>query len=141
MDKRELMQISSIMKEIEILKKDLCYAEYLVKPDVATDSVKGSSSHFPYTQRTFLIRGIDYDGYDRKVRKLRNQLERRIEELMDKVEEANEYIDAIEDSETRMILQCRYINNMTWEQIENETGISMSTAKRRFRKWRDFDLA
>jgi len=57
---------------------------------------------------------------------------------MDKAAEMQEYIASIEDSETRLILQCRFINGLTWEQIEAETGIPMTTAKRKYRKWRDF---
>lgn len=55
---------------------------------------------------------------------------------MDKMSEAQEYIATIPDSETRLILLCRFINNLTWEQIEDETGMSVSTAKRIYRRWR-----
>lgn len=57
---------------------------------------------------------------------------------MDKVAEAQEYIASVEDSRTRIVLQCRYVNGLTYEQIETETGIPCRTAKRLFKAWRDF---
>ena len=54
------------------------------------------------------------------------------------MEEAQEYIAGIPDSDIRLILQCRFINGMTWEQIGAETGMSEATCKRKYRRWRDF---
>ena len=59
---------------------------------------------------------------------------------MDKVTEINEYIASVEDSETRMILQCKYVNGMTWEEMEEELGISKRTLHRRYRKWWENNL-
>ena len=64
------------------------------------------------------------------------KLKHRIDELMATVEEAQEYIAGIPDSDIRLILQYRFINGMTWEQIEAETGIPVTTAKRKYkRRW------
>jgi len=138
MDKRELSQLKHLIKEIEYLKKQLDAAEYQVETSMASDVVSGSSSDWPYIKHTIKISGVDIKDYEQKVKRLRNQLKRRIDELMDKAAEMQEYIASIEDSETRLILQCRFINGLTWEQIEAETGIPMTTAKRKYRKWRDF---
>jgi hypothetical protein len=131
LDKSGLMQIKNIKREIELLKKDI--EDY--QPHTVTDSVKGSSRYFPFQARSFAITGVDTEGYDKRVKRLRNQLKRRISDLMDKVEKAQEYIAGIEDSRTRIILQCRYINGLTWESIEDETGIPERTAKRIYHDW------
>lgn len=137
MNKSELSQIKYIGREIEQLKRQLEDVEYQVETKTVTDSVTGSLPSFPYVQHVIMITGVDVEGYDRKAERLKRSLERRIQELLDKVAEANEYIATIPDSETRIILQYRFINGLTWEQLEAETGISETTAKRKFRKWRD----
>lgn len=138
MNKSELSQLKHLSKEIEYLKKQLELAEYQVETKHTTDSVVGSSPTFPYVQHVIKISGVDVEDYERKVERLRRNLERRVRDLLDKVAEMQEYIETVPDSETRLILQCRFINGLTWEQIEAETGIPMTTAKRKFRKWRDF---
>lgn len=138
MNKSELFQLKHLSKEIEYLKKQLELAEYQVETRQTTDSVVGSSPTFPYVQHVIKISGVDVEDYERKVERLKRSLERRIQDLLDQVAEMQEYIETVPDSETRLILQCRFINGLTWEQIEAETGIPMTTAKRKFRKWRDF---
>lgn len=138
MNKSELFQLKHLSKEIEYLKKQLELAEYQVEARQTTDSVVGSSPTFPYVQHVIKISGVDEKDYELKVRRLKNNLRRRIDGLMDKVAEMQEYIESVEDSETRLILQCRFINGLTWEQLEAETGIPMTTAKRKYRRWRDF---
>lgn len=138
MNKSELFQLKHLSKEIEYLKKQLELAEYQVETRQTTDSVVGSSPTFPYVQHVIKISGVDVEDYERKVERLRRSLERRIQDLLDKTAEMQEYIASVPDSETRLILQCRFINGLTWEQIEAETGIPMTTAKRKYRRWRDF---
>lgn len=138
MDKRELFQIRSIIKEIEYLQRQLDRAEYQTETRQTTVAVKGSMRGFPYVEHTIKLTGVDMEDYIRKVKRLRMKLKHRIDELMATVEEAHEYIAGIPDSDIRLILQCRFINGMTWEQIEAETGIPITTAKRKYRWWRNF---
>ena len=139
MDKRELYQIKGIMGEIKHYKRELESAEYHVNTKMAADTVTGSSPVYPYIKHVVTIKGVDEKDYWRQVKRLRNRLKRRVDELMNKVAEAEEYIASIPDSETRLILRCRFVNGLTWEQIENEMHMSVATAKRKFRKWRDFE--
>ena len=132
MDKRELSELKKINKEIEFLKKQILSIS--VEPEFTTDTIKGSSIGFPYIQHSIKISGIDWETYDKKVNRLRRQYQRKLDELMDKAAEINEYIASVPDPEVRMILQCRYINGLTWEEIEEATGINERTARRKFRK-------
>lgn len=138
MDKNEIQKIPGLIKEIEFLKKQIERADLSIKPQTVSDSVKGSSKYFPFQERTFVVTGLDLSRYDRQVQRLKRELKRRHDDLMNRIAEANEYIAGIEDSRTRMILQCRFIKGLTYEQIEAETGISVITAKRAFKAWRDF---
>lgn len=135
MDKYELSQLKYLSREIGLLKKQIADAEYIVEARMTTDVVMGSSPTHPYVMHAIKISGVDIKDYERRVQCRKNSLKRRIDELMDKVAEIQEYIEAISDSGLRRILQCRYINGWTWEQIESDIGISQSTAKRKFRKW------
>ena len=135
MTKYELGQIKKIVKEIDELTKQVKNAEYSIMPGTITDSVTGSSRSFPYAKHTIVIEGIDYSGYNKSVKRLKSKLQRRIEELQDKVDETYEYIESIEDSEIRMILTLRYINGVTWDQLEKDLFMNKRTAQIKFKKW------
>ena len=138
MDKRELMQIRNIIREIECLQRQLDRAEYQTETRQTTVAVKGSMRDFPYVEHTIKLTGVDMEDYIRKVKRLRMKLKHRIDELMATVEEAQEYIAGIPDPDVRLILQLRFVKGLTWEQIEEETGMSEATCKRKYRRWRDF---
>ncbi|APQ76382.1 RNA polymerase subunit sigma-24 [Clostridium botulinum] len=118
MNKEKLKQLRYIKSEIESIKKQLSDLDYTV----AADKVRGSSSHFPYVQRSFTITGVDYEEYNRKAKRLRRKLNKRIKELIDLVEKTNEFIEDIDDSLTRQIISLRYINGLTWEEVANSIG-------------------
>ena len=118
MEKRELLQLKFLNSEIEMLKKQLDTLEYTVR----TDSVKGSYVHHPYIQHSIKIEGIDQREYDRKAKKIKNQIQRRMNELMDEMDKMNAFIAEISDSEARMIFALRYINGLTWRQIAAHIG-------------------
>lgn len=118
MDKEQLKQLRYLKNEIEILKEQIANLDYTI----ATDSVRGSDNEFPYTERSFTITGIDYEDYNRKMRRLQRKLNRRIDELVDLVEETYEYIDNIDDSLIRQIIILRYVNGLTWEQVAASIG-------------------
>lgn len=118
MNKEQLSQLRYLKGEIEILKKQIEDIDYTI----TTDSVKGSSPYFPYTERNFLITGVDYQGYDNKLNRLQRKLSRRIDELIDLVEETNDYINNIDDSLIRQIITLRYINGLEWKQVAASIG-------------------
>lgn len=118
MDKEQLKQLRHLKSEIEMLKKQIEDIETIT----TKDSVKGSLSEHPYIETHFKIEGIDYKDYNRKVKRLQRKLQRRMEELIDLVEETNEYIESIEDSLIRQIIALRYINGLTWDQVAASIG-------------------
>lgn len=135
MKKEELAEIQNLKIEIEAIKKEIEDIEYEASKNTVTDTVRGSSRTFPYIQHTIRITGIDMKGYERKVRALKKQLEDRLNKLMDKIAEATEYIATVPDTETRIILQSKYVDGLTWEQIEERTGINIRTAQRKLKKF------
>jgi len=65
------------------------------------------------------------------VRRLERKLKLRLDELMNLVEETNEYISNQEDSEIRQILALRYINGLTWHQIAKHLGYADESVPRK----------
>lgn len=117
MDKEQLSQLKYLKSEIELLKNQIANLDYTI----TTDSVKGSDPYFPYNERPFTITGISKNYY-RKIKRLQRKLNRRIEELMDLVEETNEFIESIDDSLIRQIIALRYINGLSWGQVAASIG-------------------
>ena len=119
MDKTVLTQINSIRKEIEELKDKL---EKSIKPvDIVTDSVQGSSSHYPYIKHNCVVQGIDEhrvmlnkrnrNKYEKQIKSKEYKLEKLIVKL--------EYeLNYIEDSNIRRIIRYRYEDNLNWVQIQ-----------------------
>ncbi len=119
MQKKDLEQLCHLNREIELLKRQI----ESISPDIVSDSVKGSSAGFPYTQHTILISGMEgLARYDKKLTRLKKQLKRKLDEIMDVVDELNEQISLVSDSEMRQILTLRYINNLTWQQVAYHIG-------------------
>ena len=118
MDKERLKQLRYLKKEIEVIKKQIGDLECTM----VTDKVTGSSAHFPYTARSFVIEGLDEEGYTHKFKRLQNKLNRRMDELIDLVEEANTFIESIDDSLVRQIITLRYVNGLPWDKVAENIG-------------------
>lgn len=127
MTEKELQQLYFLNKEIKMLKSQIDTME----PKMTTDRVSGSEKEFPYTQRSFTIKGINIDEYNSKIRRLERKLKIRLGELLDLVEDMNEFIEKQEDSEIRQILALRYINNLTWHQIAMHLGYADESVPRK----------
>ena len=116
MTKAELEQLRSLKSEIRHLNEEL-----LNLPTV-TDSVKGSMVEFPYIEQTVVIKGIDETAAVR----LRRKVERKCEELQEQMLFMEEWLDGVQDSETRDILRMKYRNGLSDNQIGMELGYTRS---------------
>lgn len=135
MKKEQLQQLRYLKSEIKMLKEQI----ENIEPTVVTDTVRGSSPYFPYIEQSFKIEGIDYEDYNRRIRRIEKQLRRRLDELVDLMEEANKFIDSIDDSLIRQIITLRYIDGLTWNEVAariggNNTAESVRKAAERFLK-------
>jgi len=86
---------------------------------VISDSVKGSSKEFPYTTRNYTVTGLDNVSIN-KVKKLKNILEEKRNSLIDLNIQAEEFLETIQDSEMRIILRNKYIDNKNYIQIAHD---------------------
>lgn len=113
MTKQELEQLRYLKNEIRLLEE-----EYLaMKPSMLADTVEGCTPE-RWDKHVIAIRGADYKRIDRMSRRI----DRKIKELGNELERLNEYVDSIPDSEIRQIIQLRYRNGLSWQQIAFSIG-------------------
>lgn len=97
--------------------------------NTVSDIVKGSSSEFPYTQRTMKISGQD----TKKQKKIYNLIDR-IDEQIDKINTERQYImhwiDTITESRMRRLMRYKYIENYSWVKISFKLNYSSADAAR-----------
>lgn len=113
MNKKDLEQVVALKNEIKDLERRL--QNNNISSTVA-DSVKGSSSSFPYVECHKTIRGVDYKKQmrDSRYRKMITSKKKKIEKLLRQIEYDLNYI---EDSEIRQIIRYKYFDNFSWIKI------------------------
>lgn len=75
--------------------------------------------------KTVKIEGFPISDYEKKkneLRKYKAKLEILDQELLEKLNEVEEYIENIKDSRIRRIMRYRYIDNLTWQQVARRMG-------------------
>lgn len=120
--KEKLKQIRFINTEISAIEVQINN----IKPITSADKVTGSSSFFPYTVMSFHIDGVDTEDYNRRAKKLKDRLIKKKNELLALQEEAQNFIDEIEDSLTRQIVTLRFMNCLSWSEIAEKVGLNSS---------------
>lgn len=119
MTQKELSNLYYLNREIERLQDELDKLNRAKGRVQVTDSVKGSSKEYPYTSKNFKIVGVPMDAlkYDKEVEQLKSLIDAKLQEVLRERIRLEEYIQGIEDSETRLIFSLRYINNLNWKQV------------------------
>ncbi len=65
-----------------------------------------------------------------KIDEMQRDVNDRIDELVDLRKAVNAAIDAMENSEERLLLRCRYLDSLSWEDICRIMNVSLRTAHR-----------
>lgn len=134
MNKKDLEQVVALKNEIKDLERRL--QNNNISSTVA-DSVKGSSTNFPYIECHRVIQGVDYKKQirDRKYRKLLKSKRDKINKLLVQIEYDLNYI---EDSEIRQIIRFKYFDDYSWIQIMHKMNYK-SEEKARIKLKRFFE--
>jgi hypothetical protein len=135
--KYDLKSIKGAVLEIASLQRQLNKINNTYSPQCVTDSVKGSSAHFPYIERIYPVEGIARNGLEKVKLTMEAQLSISIASLQAQLKDAYKLIDAQEDADTRTVLRLKYINGLTWPEIAKEANMSESKAKRCHKKWQE----
>ena len=96
-----LRDYRAVCKEMEIL-----LGKSMV---VVSDTVKGSSSDWPYIEQAVTVEGVNATESDR--------VRRRIEELRRKREAAERIIEQAPNSKTRIPMELYYMRGLKWHQV------------------------
>jgi len=134
--KEELSQLGDLRKEIRELREKIAY---LSKKGtrIVSDKVQASSKEFPYIETSVKISGIEY--LDEKARKQKTEREIllaiRLRQAIVKEAEITAFINSVEDSGVRRLLEFRYIDGLTWEEIGRIDHCDRTTAEKKVSKY------
>ena len=131
---RELLtQYGKLEREIRRIEDKL---EYYSKLQVPSEYgvVKGSAKNFPYTEKTFVFSGSDVKSDEARQHRLRELLVLLQEKRNNFIELGIEVafaIEEIDDIEMRQIIENKFINGMTDQQIGDIIGVERSVVSRK----------
>ncbi|MFR2773228.1 MAG: hypothetical protein ACLTF1_10010 [Clostridium sp.] len=112
------MQITrKLLKDYRKIKQEIPLLEMELKEMRETDSGIGNSTIFDYRTgqaRPQSVIGFDWERYERRTA--------RLEKKKQKVKAVEEWIDNIEDGQTRCVFRMFYIDGMSWIKIASKIG-------------------
>lgn len=117
----ESKQIHYIIKEISVLQRELAELKMKnpYKQNIITDMPRGGGSS-------------DISDYASEVMELEDMLNYSLRKLQRERRKFEQFLTTVEDSEMRLILRLRCINNMGWFDIGEELNMDRRTASRKF---------
>lgn len=125
MDKERLEQLRSLQMEIKLRSNEIKYLRSQNQNgEPVADTVKDYSTGYG---RVIVIRGYS----DEKIQQKINILEKRTAKLEKELEELEDWIESIDDSETRMIFTMRYKDGASWDEISARLYSGRNTVKRK----------
>lgn len=88
--------------------------------NVVKDTVRGSSSDYPYTEHPVTITGMPKRGRSYETKEQR--YDRRVMELNAELLQIEAYIDSLQDSQLRQIIHYRYVKGYSWAKVARMIG-------------------
>ena len=113
-------------KKYESLK--IIIAEYtaqisdLERRQVVTDTVKGSSLDYPYTQHPVKIEGKGTDEESRMLAQRADEIKKERAAAEKELKEITNFIDEIDDRLIKQAVKLRITQGLSWQQIVNRFG-------------------
>lgn len=110
-----------LLDDYRKIKREIPLLETELKEMRETDSGIGNSTIFDYRTgqaRPQSVIGFDWERYEKR--------EAKLERKKEKSKAVEEWINNIEDGQTRCVFRMFYIDGMTWEKIAIKMGYSKS---------------
>lgn len=127
MDKDILVQYTDLQEEIrDINRRAECargQMERLETEGTVLDAVKGTRQDGTFG--SIRIEGFPYADYEKRRRSLQSyllKLAEMEEKLLELTNQAEEYINSIEDSRMRRIVQYRIMDGLSWYEVADRMG-------------------
>ena len=132
MTKKELEQFIDLKKEIKEIERSISALEQM---DIGSVPVKvdASQRNFPYIQGKMTVSSYDPVLADRRAARLYNKkvlLEARKKKADEAETQLLQYINSIQESKIRRIMQFRYNDGLTWERIGEIMHCDRTTAEK-----------
>lgn len=124
-DKSIFKEIRNLRIEYEDIKKRIRDEEN----KVVVDSVRGSSSQFPYIEHNFTIKGIEDTIKHKKYRRMLKNKEKEIDK---KITSFEYMLNSVKDSELRIILRYKYLDGLKNYQIAEAMNKDIKDNKREY---------
>ncbi len=139
MKREEMEQLNNLRKEIAELEKAINRIRQQCEETI-TDKVRASGSEFPYINGYKRVSGISMSSEERKKKMLR-QKQQLLNDRKTKAEheelKITEYINSVQDSRVRRIMQYRYIDGYTWDRIGEIMNYDKSYPQKLLSKYLD----
>ena len=139
MKKEDLEQLNDLRKEIAELEAAIIRLRQQ-KTETATDKVRASGKYFPYVNGYKTIFGLNMAAEGER-KELLDKKELLLTRRKRKAEETElrimEYINSVQDSRIRRIMQYRYIDGYKWEKISSIMNCHRSTLEKAVYKYLD----
>ena len=110
-----------LLDDYRKIKREIPLLETELKEMRETDSGIGNSTIFDYRTgkaRPQSVIGFDWERYEKR--------EAKLERKKEKSKAVEDWLDNIEDGQTRCVFRMHYIDGMTWIKIAAKTGYSKS---------------
>lgn len=127
MDKDILVQYTDLREEIRDIRRRAERArgqmERLETEGTVLDAVKGTRQDGTFG--SIRIEGFPYADYEKRRRSLQSyllKLAEMEEKLLELTNQAEEYINSIEDSRMRRIVQYRILDGLSWYEVADRMG-------------------
>lgn len=127
MDKDILVQYTDLQEEIRDIRRRAERArgqmERLETEGTVLDAVKGTRQDGTFG--SIRIEGFPYADYEKRRRSLQSyllKLAEMEEKLLELTNQAEEYINSIEDSRMRRIVQYRIMDGLSWYEVADKMG-------------------
>lgn len=110
---KDLKSYRAICQRIERLDDEIAYLRQVN----ISDTVSGSESDYPFTKRTFKIKGSDRPTAERigELRDHRSELRRKRLEI-------EVFINSISDIRTRQVFELRFYDGLSWGAVARRLG-------------------
>lgn len=132
---KQLEQYEAMVREKKLWEAELD-ALYKKYGGPVKDTVRGSSAEYPYTEHPVTIAGIPTRPNKRILRK-EERLKRRRAEVAGQLEQIEDFIDGLEDSQLRQIIHYRYIRGYSWVKTAQMMHNKESTVKMYVKRYFD----
>ena len=117
---KQLEQYEAMMKEKKLWEAEL-NALYKKYGGSGKDTGRGSFAEYPYTEHPVTITGVQTRPNKRILQK-EARLKRRRAEVSEQLEQIEDFIDGLEDSQLRQIIHYHYIKGYSWVKTAHYIG-------------------